>query len=79
MFKLISKIQILKTIKEYQKEKNFLMDYVAFCINKQNDYIKINDKEKIEEYEKAIHKTLDRLSWVDKVCHELKRDAGLVR
>ena len=79
MKKLIAKIQILKMLKEKQKRKDFLMEYVAFCLNKQNEYIKINDPKEIEIYEKAIQKTLDEISLLDRQAHELKRDAGLVR
>jgi len=79
MKKLISKIKILKMIKENQKKKDFLMEYVAFCLNKQNEYIKINEPKEIEIYEKAIQKALDKISFLDRASYELKRDARLVR
>lgn len=79
MKKLISKIKILKMIKEKQKRKDYLMEFVAFCLNKQNEYIKINDPKEIEIYEKLIQKTLDEISLLDRQAHELKRDARLVR
>ena len=79
MKKLISKIKIVKMIKEKQKRKDFLMDYVAFCLNQQNEKIKINDPKEIEIYEKAIQKALDEISLLDRQAYELKRDARLVR
>lgn len=79
MKKLISKIKILKMIKEKQKRKDYLMEFVAFCLNKQNEYIKINDAKEIEIYENLIQKTLDEISLLDRQAYELKRDAGLVR
>jgi hypothetical protein len=79
MKKLIAKIKIVKMIKEKQKRKDFLMDFVAFCLNQQNKYIKINDPKEIEIYEKVIQKTLDEISLLDKQAFELRRDAGLVR
>lgn len=79
MKKLIAKIQILKMLKEKQKRKDYLMEFVAFCLNKQNEYIKINDPKEIEIYEKLIQKTLDEISLLDRQAHELKRDARLVR
>ena len=79
MKKLISKIKILKMIKEKQKKKNSLMDFVVFCLNRQNEYIKINDPKEIEIYGKLIQETLDEISVLDRQAHELKRDAGLVR
>ena len=79
MKNLISKIKILKMIKEKQKRKDYLMELVAFCLNKQNEYIKINDPKEIEIYEKLIQKTLDEISLLDRQAYELKRDAHLVR
>ncbi len=79
MKNLISKIKILKMIKEKQKRKDYLMEFVAFCLNKQNEYIKINDPKEIEIYEKLIQKTLDEISLLDRQAYELKRDARLVR
>lgn len=79
MKKLIAKIQILKMLKEKQKRKDYLMEFVAFCLNKQNEYIKINDPKEIEIYEKLIQKTLDEISLLDRQAYELKRDARLVR
>ena len=79
MKKLIAKIQILKMLKEKQKRKDYLMEFVAFCLNKQNEYIKINDPKEIEIYEKAIQKTLDEINLLDRQAYELKRDAKLVR
>ena len=79
MKKIFAKIKIVKMIKEKQKRKDFLMDFVAFCLNQQNKYIKINDPKEIEIYEKVIQKTLDEISVLDKQAFELRRDAGLVR
>ena len=79
MKKIFAKIKIVKMIKEKQKRKDFLMDFVAFCLNQQNKYIKINDPKEIEIYEKVIQKTLDEISLLDKQAFELRRDAGLVR
>jgi len=79
MKKLIAKIKIVKMIKEKQKRKDYLMEFVAFCLNKQNEYIKINDPKQIEIYENVIQKTLDEISLLDKQAFELRRDAGLVR
>jgi ABC-type enterochelin transport system ATPase subunit len=79
MKKLITFFKLLKTIKENEKEKNMLMEYVAFCISKQNEYIKINDPKQIELYNLAIEKTFARMDFLDRATHELKRDARLVR
>jgi hypothetical protein len=71
--------KILKMIKEKQKEKTFLTEYLAFCIGKQNEYIKINDAKSLEVYNYAVDKTLGKIDILDGIIHELKRDARLVR
>jgi hypothetical protein len=79
MKKLITFFKLLKMIKKNEKEKNFLTEYLAFCIGKQNEYIKINDAKKLETYNYAIEKTLGKIDLLDRATHELKRDARLVR
>jgi hypothetical protein len=79
MKKLITFFKLLKMIKENEKEKKFLTEYCAFCLNKQNEYIKINDPKLIEQYNYAIEKTLAKIDFLDRATHELKRDARLVR
>ena len=56
-----------------------MTEYVAFCITKQNEYIKINDPKAIEQYNYAIEKTFARMDFLDRATHELRRDARLVR
>lgn len=79
MKKLTTFFKLLKMIKENQKQKKFLMEYLAFCIQKQNEYIKINDAKKLEAYNYAVEKTLGDIDFLDRATHELKRDARLVR
>jgi formylmethanofuran dehydrogenase subunit A len=79
MNKLTTFFKLLKMIKENKKEMNMLADYVAFCLKKQNEYIKINDPKEIEKYNYAIEKAFARMDFLHRATHELRREARLVR
>jgi hypothetical protein len=66
--------KIMAMIKEKEKRKQFLKDFLVFALQEQNKYIAINHKEEIENYNKIIFKTLNDIDNLTLAAQELKRD-----
>ena len=67
--------KVLQELAKAKEEKIFLDKFLVWCLQQQNEYIKINDKDEIENMNLIIQDAQEELETLKRVIAELERDA----